>query len=87
MSYFKIKNISAGYSIPPTLLKNIHLQKARIYVSIENYVTFDNLRGLPIDPETISGHSPLTSGSYNLGRTGTGNPTFKSASLGVQITL
>lgn len=87
MSYFKIKNISAGYSIPPALLKNIHLQKARIYVSIENYVTFDNLRGLPIDPETISGHSPLTSGNYNLGRTGTGNPTFKSASLGVQITL
>ncbi len=87
MAYFKIKNISAGYSVPPTLLKNIHLQKARIYVSLENYVTFDNLRGLPIDPETISGVSSLTTGDYNLNRTGTGNPTFKSASLGIQITL
>ncbi len=87
MSYFKIKNISAGYSIPTGLLKSIHLQKARIYVSIENYVTFDNLRGLPIDPEAISGYSPLTDGNYNLGRTGTGNPTFKSASFGIQLTL
>ena len=87
MSYFKIKNITAGYSIPPALLKNVYLQKARLYVSLENFVSFDNLRGLPIDPEAISGYSPLTSGNYNLGRTGTGNPTFKSASLGIQITL
>lgn len=87
MSYFKIKNITVGYSFSPTLLKNIHLSKARIYVSIENFFTFDNLRGLPIDPEEISGYSMLRDENYNLGRTGTGNPTFKSASLGIQITL
>lgn len=86
MSYFKIKNITAGYSIPPVLLNKVHLQKARIYVSLENYITFDNLRDLPIDPEEISGESILGD-NYNLNRTGTGNPTFKSASLGIQITL
>ncbi|MNL43268.1 hypothetical protein D3C87_1657740 [compost metagenome] len=88
MSYFKIKNITFGYAVSQTALRKIHLKNARIYVSLENFFTFDNLRGLPIDPETISGNSMLQSGgNYNLGRTGAGNPSFKSASMGIQIGL
>lgn len=86
MSYFKIKNITFGYGLQENVLRKVKLKNARIYVSLENFFTFDNLRGLPIDPETISGEGgPLTSGNYNLGRTGTGNPPFKSASMGIQI--
>lgn len=88
MSYLKIKNITFGYTLPPNLLRSVGLSNARIYVSLENMFTFDNLRGLPIDPEAISGNSPLrTDGNYNLGRTGTSNPSFKSASAGIQIGL
>lgn len=88
MSYFKIKNITLGYAVSQTALRKIHLKNARIYVSLENFFTFDNLRGLPIDPETISGNSMLQSGgNYNLGRTGAGNPSFRSASMGIQIGL
>ncbi len=88
MSYFKIKNITFGYALQANVLDRLHLKNARIYVSLENFFTFDNLRGLPIDPETISGNSMLlTNGNYNLGRTGTGNPSFKSASMGIQIGL
>lgn len=88
MSYFKIKNITFGYAVSENVLNRIHLKNARIYVSLENFFTFDNLRGLPIDPETISGNSMLrTDGNYNLGRTGAGTPSFKSASLGIQIGL
>ena len=86
MSYLRIKNITVGYSFPELLLKKVYLQKARVYVSLENFFTFDNLRGLPIDPEAISGYSMFSS-NYNLGRTGTGAPTFKSASFGVQLTF
>ncbi|TZF86506.1 TonB-dependent receptor (plasmid) [Pedobacter sp. BS3] len=88
MAYLKIKNITFGYSLPRNLLRKAGLSSARIYVSLENMFTFDHLRGLPIDPETISGYSILrTDGNYNLGRTGTSNPPFKSASAGVQIGL
>lgn len=88
MAYLKIKNITLGYSLPKHVAKNIHLSDARIYVSLENFITFDKLRGLPIDPETISGHSILREGGgYNNDRTGTGNPSFKSASIGIQIGL
>lgn len=86
MSYLRIKNITIGYSFPEFLLKKVYLNKARLYLSLENFFTFDNLRGLPIDPEAISGYSMFSS-NYNLGRTGTGAPVFKSASFGVQLTF
>jgi len=86
MSYLKIKNITLGYELPTSILKRIKVANARVYVSLENFITFDNLRGLPIDPEAISGVSMLRSGgNYNLGRTGTSNPAFKSASAGIQV--
>ncbi|RYG10451.1 MAG: SusC/RagA family TonB-linked outer membrane protein, partial [Chitinophagaceae bacterium] len=87
MAYLKIKNITLGYNVPTSLLKKIKVKNARVYVSLENFITFDNLRGLPIDPEAISGFSILGSNSsnYNLGRTGTSNPAFKSASAGLQV--
>jgi TonB-linked SusC/RagA family outer membrane protein len=86
MAYFRIKNITMGYNLPSKLLDRAHLTQARLYLSLENILTFDKLRGLPIDPEAISGYSML-SGNYNLGRTGTGNPTFKIASIGLNISL
>lgn len=88
MSYLKIKNITLAYNLPISLLKKVKVANARVYVSLENFITFDNLRGLPIDPEAISGVSmlrPGTANNYNLGRTGTSNPAFKSASAGLQV--
>ncbi len=86
MAYFRIKNITLGYNLPSRLLSKAHLKQARIYGSVENILTFDNLRGLPIDPEAISGYSMLAD-NYNLGRTGTSNPTFKIASVGINISF
>jgi TonB-linked SusC/RagA family outer membrane protein len=86
MAYFRIKNITAGYNVSTRMLNKVHLKQARLYVSLENMFTFDKLRGLPIDPEAISGYSML-GGNYNLGRTGTSNPTFKIASVGLTISL
>ena len=88
MAYFRVKNITLGYNVAPQVLERIRLKQARVYVSLENFITFDKLRGLPIDPEAISGESILlTNGNYNLGRTGTNNPTFKIASVGLNISL
>ncbi|ANE51866.1 SusC/RagA family TonB-linked outer membrane protein [Flavisolibacter tropicus] len=86
MAYFRIKNITFGYNVSPKVLDRVRLKQARVYVSLENMITFDKLRGLPIDPEAISGYSMLA-GNYNLGRTGTSNPTFKIASVGLNISL
>ncbi|KAB2807757.1 MAG: hypothetical protein F9K10_05535 [Paludibacter sp.] len=85
MAYLRIKNITVGYSLPYEVTKKIHINKARIYASLENFFTFDHLRDLPIDPEEVAGYSMWNDSNYNLIRTGVGVPTFKSASVGVQL--
>ncbi|OFX51208.1 MAG: SusC/RagA family protein [Bacteroidetes bacterium GWB2_41_8] len=85
MAYLRIKNITVGYTLPKELMNKIDVSKLRVYASLENFFTFDNLGTLPIDPEEISGYSMWNTSNYNLGRTGVGVPTFKSASVGLQL--
>ena len=85
MAYFRIKNITIGYTLPSELTKKILINKARIYLACENFFTFDKLNGLPIDPEEISGYSMFNSDNYNSGRTCVGTPTMKNMSVGIQL--
>lgn len=92
MSYLRIKNITMGYTFNQKWLEKVYMKKARIYMSIENLFTFDNLRGLPIDPETTTdnrGNSMFVNeaagSKYNSGRTGNGAPAFKTISFGLQV--
>lgn len=89
MSYLRLKNVTLGYTLPQHLSKKAWVQKARVYLSLENFVTWDKLRGLPIDPEVINGVSMFATNAagdnYNGGRTGVGTPAFKSVSVGLQL--
>lgn len=89
MSYFRIKNITFGYTLPQSLLGKVGISKLRVYLSLENFFTFDHLGDLPIDPEEVAGYSMWNSDptnyNYNSGRTGVGVPTYKSVSLGLQL--
>jgi len=85
MAYLRLKNVTLGYSIPKLLLQKIHVSSLRVYASLENFKTWDNLNGLPVDPEVINGYSMWNSSNYNSGRTGEGVPSFKSVSFGVQL--
>lgn len=87
MAYLRLKNVTLGYTIPEKITKKAFIDKLRVYISLENFLTFDNLRGLPIDVEEIPGYSYLNSSNYNSSRTGVGAPAFKSASFGVQLTF
>ena len=48
-SYFKIKQLQFGYTIPNSLLKRAGLENLRIYFSLEDYFTFTDYPGF--DPE------------------------------------
>lgn len=85
MSYLRMKNLTFGYSLPVNLITRIGLQKARVYIALENFLTFDNLNDLPIDPEEVQGYSMFNDENYNSGRTGVGAPTMKSMSVGFQL--
>ena len=88
MAYLRLKNVTLGYTLPEKLMRKVYVKKLRIYASLENFLTFDHLRGLPIDPEIVNGYSPtFNTSNYGLGRTGVGTPPMKSASFGVQLTF
>lgn len=51
-SYFKIRNIQLGYTLPKNIVAKASLEKIRVYGSLENFFTFTSYDGL--DPE-VSG--------------------------------
>lgn len=85
MAYLRVKNITLGYTLPSSLTKKVMISRLRVYAALENFITFDHLGTLPIDPEEIQGYSMWNTSNYNLSRTGVGVPTFKSVSVGLQV--
>jgi hypothetical protein len=63
-SYTKLKNVTLGYSIPVSILKN-KLQKIRIYVSAQNLVCLTNYSGL--DPE-VGSYTAVQGGITGIGQ-------------------
>ncbi|WP_419699269.1 SusC/RagA family TonB-linked outer membrane protein [Mucilaginibacter sp. NFX135] len=64
--YLRVRNAEFGYTFSPALLRKIHTESLRIYVSAVNPLTWSYLsKHYNIDPETTSGYPALK--SYNLG--------------------
>ncbi len=61
-SFFRIKTLQLGYTIPKSAIQSIGLQKARIYVSGNNLVTFTKYSGF--DPEVGGGSYGVDRGLY-----------------------
>jgi len=61
-SFFRIKTLQLGYTLPKSLIKSVGLQKARVYVSGNNLVTFTEYSGF--DPEIGGGSYGVDRGIY-----------------------
>lgn len=61
-SYFKLKTVTLGYTLPESITKKIHVNSLRVYVSADNLLTFTKYSGY--DPETSFSGSP---GDSNYG--------------------
>ena len=79
-SYFKIKQIQLGYSLPKTLLKKVAISNLRVYTSLENFFCFTSYPGL--DPETATANSASSIG-IDMGT----YPTAKSLIFGVNLSF
>jgi TonB-linked SusC/RagA family outer membrane protein len=76
-SYFRLKNIQLGYTVPKNLTNKIKLQTIKVYVSGENLLTFDKMPAY-IDPETCFVGSSMLGATY---------PISKSISFGLNVTF
>jgi hypothetical protein len=82
MAYCRLKNVTFGYSVPKNIVQKASINRARIYVSLENVFEFDHLGNIPIDPETNT--STGDGGTQGFGRI---YPYVRTLSFGVQVTL
>jgi len=75
-AYFRIKTLQIGYTFSNTIIKKVGLQKARVYVSSNNLLTFTKYTGF--DPEIGGGSYGIDRGYY---------PQARSFMFGVNITF
>ena len=59
-SYLRLKTVSLGYTLTPSLLSRLKISSIRIYTSAQNLATWTNYSGP--DPEVSVRNSPLTPG-------------------------
>ena len=78
-SYFRIKQIQLGYTLPEKLTRKVSVHKLRFYASLDNYFLFTSYPGLDpeISTDAVSGIG-LDFGAY---------PTTKKMVFGASITF
>ena len=78
-SYFRIKQIQLGYTLPASLTKKAAIEKLRVFASLDNYFLFTSYPGLDpeISTDAVSGIG-LDLGAY---------PTTKKMVFGVSVTF
>lgn len=78
-SYFKIKQIQLGYSLPKKWLTPLALTSLRAYVSLDNFFTFTDYPGS--DPEVNASANSSSGMALDYG----GYPMSKSVSFGFNV--
>ena len=76
-SFFKIKQIQLGYTLPSKIASKVGLSRCRMYVSLDDFFTFTKYPGM--DPETRAG----TTSSMGLDHTA--YPIQKSILFGLNL--
>ena len=59
-SFFRLRNITLGYSLPQSITERMKVSKLRAYVTVQNAYVFTKYRGF--DPEVSSSHGGANTG-------------------------
>ncbi|HVS95312.1 MAG TPA: TonB-dependent receptor [Puia sp.] len=80
-SYLKLKNLTIGYSLPASLLKNWAISRVRFYFSTQNLLTFTKYSGL--DPEIGIQFGNATQNGVDQGT----YPSTRSYTIGANVSF
>jgi TonB-linked SusC/RagA family outer membrane protein len=80
-SYFKIKQIQLGYSIPASVLSKAKLGSFRAYVSLEDFFCFTDYPGF--DPETTGNNQDVMYNGVDAGS----YPTSRKVVFGLNVSF
>ena len=87
-SYFRLKTLDIGYSLPKNLLKKVKLENVRIYTSMENLFTLSKYSGY--SPDLGESGSVDIGASYSVFSRGIDQgryPLPRTISFGIQVSL
>lgn len=87
-SYFRLKTLDIGYSLPKNLLKKVKLENVRIYTSMENLFTLSKYSGY--SPDLGESGSVDIGASYSVFSRGIDQgryPIPRTISFGIQVSL
>ena len=87
-SYFRLKTLDIGYSLPKGLLKKVKLENVRIYTSMENLFTLSKYSGY--SPNLGESGSIDIGVGYNVFSRGVDQgryPLPRTISFGIQVSL
>jgi len=91
-AYIRLKSFQIGYTVPQGISQKVHVNKARLYISGENLLTFTKLPKL-LDPETAlasdsRNRTDTTLGSLNGEQLlGAIYPIARTISFGINLTF
>ncbi len=77
-SYFKIKQLQLGYTVPKKLTQKAFIKDLRVFFSLDDFFTFSNYPGM--DPETAT-----TGKTDGMGYDIASYPTMKKITFGATI--
>jgi TonB-dependent starch-binding outer membrane protein SusC len=80
-SYFRVKSVNLGYSVPKKYLQHLKFESVRVYVAAQNLFTFTKYTGY--DPEVNTTYT----GTINLGHDFYTPPQARTISFGINIGL
>ena len=79
-SFFKIRQMQLGYTVPRKLTQKVLINQLRLYVSLDDYFTFTSYPGM--DPETATSGSASGRG-VDIGA----YPSMRKCMFGVNVTF
>ena len=79
-AFFRLKNITLGYTFPEKLLEPLHVSKARLYVTGQNIFVITKYKGM--DPEL-----GLVQGNYQLNVDYAQYPQARTWTIGAQLSF
>jgi hypothetical protein len=83
--YVRLKSLRIGYTIPQELSSTVGIQRANIYFTGENLLTWQSLPNV-FDPETLIATDP-SFGGWSRNDAGMAYPLQRIFSLGVNLTF
>ena len=77
--YFRIKNLTFGYSLPKSVISKIKMSALRVYVSMDNLLTVTDFPGGNPESESFSGGDYVRGVDYGT------YPLYKTFIVGVKV--